>query len=92
MKLNYFLNDSKLLERMTNVDYILCKKVNATILKNTMMIKLSKPFKIINYLISFNNQPIPIPNIYVTDDLTFLAILMGNEHSSNFWCLNKNCI
>ena len=34
---------------------------------------------------SFKNQQLSSSNIYVTDDLAFLFILLGKEHSSPHW-------
>ena len=36
---------------------------------------------------SFNNQQLSPSNIYITDDLACLVILLGKEHSSPHWCV-----
>ena len=36
---------------------------------------------------SFKNQQLSPSNILVTDDLAFLVILLGKEHSSSHWCI-----
>ena len=39
---------------------------------------------------SFNNQQLFSSNIYVTDDLAFLVILLGKEDSSPYWRIKYN--
>ena len=36
---------------------------------------------------TFNNQQLSSSNIYVTDDLAFLVILLGKEHAFPHWCI-----
>ena len=62
--------------------YILCKKDNGIVLKNTMIKDLGDSINSLNESMSFNNQQLSSSNIYVTGDLAFLVILLGKEHSS----------
>ena len=36
--------------------------------------------------ITIDNHQVSIDNLYVTGDLAFLVILIGNEFSSSKWC------
>ena len=67
--------------------YILYKKDNGIILKNTIIKDIGDSINSLNESMSFNNQQLSISNIYVTGDLAFLVILLGKEHSSPHWCI-----
>ena len=67
--------------------YILCKKDNGIILKNTIIKDLGDSINSLNEEMIFNNQQLSSSNIYVTGDLAFLVILLGKEHSSPHWCI-----
>ena len=67
--------------------YILCKKDNGLIFKNTIVKDLGDSLNLLNESMSFNNQQLSPSNIYVTGDLAFLVILLGKEHSSPDWCI-----
>ena len=75
------MNNGKRHESIQPVGYILCKKDNGIILKNTIIKDLGDLIKLINESISFNNQQLSSSNIYVTGDLVFI----GKEHSSPHW-------
>ena len=66
------------------VGYILYKKYNDIILKDTTIKDLGDSANLLIKSKIFNNQHIYIypSNIYVTGDLTFLVILLGKGHSS----------
>ena len=81
------MNNEKRYESIQPVGYILCKKDNGLILKNTIIKDLGDSINLSNESIPFNNQQLFPPNIYVTGDLAFLAILLGKEHSSPPWCI-----
>ena len=87
MKILYIMNNEKRYESIQPVGYILCKKDNGLILKNTIIKELGDSIKLLNESISFNNQQLSPSNIYVTGDLAFLVILLGKEHSSPHWCI-----
>ena len=76
------MKSSKNIERESSVAYILCKKDNVDILKNTIIGKLQDSFKLILETISIDNHQLSIDNLYVTGDLAFLVILLGEEFSS----------
>ena len=67
--------------------YILYKKDNGIILKNTIIKDFSDSINSLNESMSFNNQQLSTSNIYVTVDLACLVILLGKEHSSLHWCI-----
>ena len=67
--------------------YILCKKNNGIILKNTIIKDLGDSINLLNELMSFNNQQLSPSNIDATGDLAFLVILLGKEQSSPYWCI-----
>ena len=87
MKVLYIINSSKRHESIQHVGYILCKKDNGIILKNTTIKDLGASINLINELMIFNNQHLSPSNIYVTGDLAFLVILIGKEHSSPHSCI-----
>ena len=72
-------------ERIKPMGYILYKKDNGIILKNTIIKDLGDSINSLNESISFYNQKISSSNIYVTGDLAFLVILLRKEHSSPHW-------
>ena len=65
--------------------YILCKKDNGIILKNTIITDHGESIKSLNKSMTFNNQQLSSSYIYVTGDLAFLVILLGKENSSPHW-------
>ena len=75
----------KNVERESSVTYILCKKGNGEILKNTITNKLQDSFKLMLKIILIDNHQVSIDNPCVTSDLTFLVILIGKEFSSPKW-------
>ena len=87
MKILYIMKDDTRHESIQPVGYILCKKDNGIILKNTIIKDLGDSKNSLNETISFNNQQLFSSNINVTGDLAFLIILLGKEHSSPHWCI-----
>ena len=87
MKILYIMNDDARHEGIQLVGYILCKKDNGIILKNTMIKDLGESINSLNESMTFNNQQLSSSNIYVTCDLAFLVILLGKEHASTHWCI-----
>lgn len=71
MKVIDIVNDNEIFERITNLGCINCRKNNNTILKNKTITELGEPFNKLLHPISFHNQLIPIPTVYVTNDLSF---------------------
>ena len=67
----------KNIEHTSSVAFILCKKDNGNILKNTIIEKLQESFMLMLYPIKIDNHHVSIDNLYVTDDLAFLVILWG---------------
>ena len=49
-------------------------------LKNTIIKDLGDHIKLLNELMTFNNQQLSSSNIYVTDYLAFLVTLLGKEY------------
>ena len=82
MKILYIMKDDTRHESIQPVGYILCKKDNGTILKNTIIKDLGDLIKSLKEEISFNNQQLSSSNICVAGDLAYLVILLGKEHSS----------
>ena len=75
------MNNDNRHESIQPVGYILYKKNNGIILKNTIIKDLGDSISSLNESKSFNNhQLLYLSNIYVTDDLVFLVILLGKEH------------
>ena len=72
-------------ESIQPVGYILYKKNNGIILKNTIIKDLGNSIKLLNESMTFNNQQLSSSNIYVTGDLAFLVILLGKGHSFPHW-------
>ena len=72
MKLLFIMKSSKNVERESSVAYILCKKDNGDILKNTIIDKLQDSFKIMLETISIENHQLSIDNLYVTGLLKYL--------------------
>ena len=62
------------------------KKDNGDILENTLIEKLQVSFVLMLDSITIDNHQVSIDNLYVTGDLAFLVILIGNEFSSSKWC------
>ena len=87
MKMLYIMKDDTRHESIQPVDYILCKKDNGIILKNTIIKDLGDSINSLNEEMTFNNQQLSSSNIYVTGDLACLVILLGKEHSSPHWCI-----
>ena len=77
MKIMYIMNNGIRHESIQPMGYILCKKDNGIILKNTIIKDLGDSINSLNESISFNNQQLSTSNIYVTGDLTILVILLG---------------
>ena len=86
MKLLFVMKSSKNVECESIVAYILCKKDNGDILKNTIIDELQASFKLIIKPILISNHQVSIDNQNVTGDLAFLVILLGKECSSSTWC------
>ena len=84
------MNNETRHESIQPVGYILCKKDNGIILKNTIIKDLGDSINLLNESMSFNNQQLYPSNIYVTDDLALLFILLGKEYSSPHWCIKYN--
>ena len=80
------MKSSKNVERKSSVAYILCKKDNGDILKNTIIGKLQESFKLMLETISIDNRQLSIDNLYVTGDHAFLVILLGKAFPSPQWC------
>ena len=76
----------KNIERESSVTYILCKKDNDDILKNTIIDKLQDSFMLMLDPITTENHHVSIDNLYVTGDLASLVILLGKEFLSPKWC------
>ena len=76
MRILYIMNNGKKYESMQPIGYILCKKDNGIILKNT----------IINTMI-FNNQHVSPSNIYITCDPNVLVLFPYKEYLSPHWCI-----
>ena len=72
----------KNIEHTSSVAFILCKKDNGNILKNTIIEKLQESFMLVLDPIRIDNHQVSIENLYVTSDLAFLIILLGKEFSS----------
>ena len=89
MKLLFIMKSYKNIVRESSVVYILCKKGNGDVLKNTITDKLQESFKLMLETISIDNHQLSIDNFYVTGDLTFLIILLGKEFSSPKWCFKS---
>ena len=87
MKILYIMKDDTRHESIQPVGYILCKKDNGMILKNTIIKDIGDSINSLNESMTFNNQQLSSSNIYVTGDLVFLVILLGKEHSSPHWCI-----
>ena len=79
MKILYIMNNGNRHESIQPVGYILCKKDNGIILKNTIIKDVGDSINSLNESMSFNNQQLFSSNIYVTGDLAFLAILLGTK-------------
>ena len=74
------MNNDNRHESIQPVGYILYKKNNGIILKNTIIKDLGDSISSLNESKSFNNHQLSSSNIYVTGDLVFLVILLGKEH------------
>ena len=81
------MNNEKRYESIQPMDYILCKKDNGIILKNTIIQDLGDSINLLNELMSFNSQQLSPSNIDATGDLEFLVILLGKEQSSPHRCI-----
>ena len=86
MKLSFIMKSSDNVERESSVAYILCKKDNGDILKNTIIDKLQDLFKLMLETMSIDNRQLYIDKFYVTGDLAFLVILLGKTFSFTKWC------
>ena len=84
------MKSSNNIERTSSVAYILCKKDNSDILKNTIIDELQESFKLMLDPIKIDNHQVYIEYIYVTGDLAFLIILLGKDFSSPKWCFKCN--
>ena len=85
MKILYIMNNEKIHENTQPVGCILCKKDNGIILENTIIKDIGDSINLLNKSMSFNNQHLSPFNIYLTDDLVCLVILLGKERSSPHW-------
>ena len=74
-------------ESIQPLGYILCKKDNRIVLKNTIIKDLGDSINLLNELMSFNSQQLFSTNIYPTGDLAFLVTLLGKEHIFPHWCI-----
>ena len=81
------MNIGKTHENIQPVGYILCKKDNDIMSKNTIIKDIGDLNNLLNDSISFNNQQLSPFNIYVTGDLACLVVLLGKEHQSPHWCI-----
>ena len=70
---------SKNLEGTSSVAYILRKKNNGDILKNTIIETFQESFMLMLDPIKINNHQTSIDKLYVTSDFEFLIILLGKE-------------
>ena len=77
MKILYIMNNGKRHESIQPVGYILYKKDNGIILKNKRIKEIGKSINLLNKSMIFNNQYIFLSNLYITGDLSLLAILLG---------------
>ena len=82
MNILYIINNSRRHESIQPISYILCKKDNGIILKNTILKRLENFINLLNESMIFNNQHIDPSKIDVTYDLTFLVIFLRKEESS----------
>ena len=90
MQILYIMNDEKRHESIQPVGYILYKKNNGLVLKNTIIKDPVDSINLLNESMSFNNQQLSLSNIYVTGDFVSLVILLGEEHSSPHWYIKCN--
>ena len=65
MKILYIMNNGNWHESIQPLDYILYKRDNGLILKNTIIKDLGDSINSLNESISFNNQQLSSSNIYV---------------------------
>ena len=79
------MNNEQRHKSIQPVGYILCKKDNGIILKDTTIKDLGDSISLLNKSMPFNNQQLSPSNIYVIDDLACLVILLGKEHSLPHW-------
>ena len=63
------MNNEKRHENIQRVGYILCKKNNGIILKDTIIKDLGDSVDLLNESMTFNNQQLSPFNIYVTSDV-----------------------
>ena len=77
-------------ESIQPVSYILYKKDNGIILKNTIIKDLEESINSLHESMTFNNQQLSSSTIYLTGDLAFLVILLEKEHSSPIGVLNAS--
>ena len=87
MKLLFGMKSRNTVERIRIVTYILCEIDYDDILQDTRINKLQQSFKLMLEPMTFVNQQLSISNIYVTDDLAFLVILLGKVFSSSKRCM-----
>ena len=85
MNILYIMNDDTRHDSIQHMGYILCKKDNGIIFKNTIIKDLGDSIKLLNESMLFNNQQLSSSNIYVTGDLVFLVIWLGKEYVSPYW-------
>ena len=78
------MNSGNTHESIQPMGYILCKKDNGIILKNTIIKDLGDSINLLNESMAFNNQHLSPSNTYVTCDIEFLVILLRIEHSSPY--------
>ena len=84
------MNNDKRHKSVQPVRYILYKKDNGVIMRNTMINHLGDSINLVKESILFNNQHTSPLNIHVTGGLAFLVILLGKEHSSPHWRIKCN--
>ena len=78
MKLLFVVKNTKNIERTSSVAYILCKKDNGGILKNTIIDKHQRSFMLMFDIIKIDNHQVFIDNLCVISNLACLVILLGN--------------
>ena len=78
MKLLFVVKNTKNIERTSSIAYILCKKDNGGILKNTIIDKHQRSFMLMFDIIKIDNHQVFIDNLCVISNLACLVILLGN--------------
>ena len=73
------MDSEEIFECEAHVGYIYCRKYNGVIRKNTTIMKLGESFNKLLYSFLFNNQHIPIPNVFMICDLAFFSYSCGER-------------